>query len=67
MDVQGAEGDVLLGGPDTLSRTKFVYAEYSSVELYSGQANLKTLCSLLPGFRIRKIWADDVLFERKTI
>ena len=67
MDVQGAEGDVLLGGPDTLSRTKFVYAEYSSVELYSGQANLKTLCRLLPDFRIRKIWADDVLFENKTI
>lgn len=67
MDVQGAEGDVLAGAARTIAQTRFVYAEYSTRELYEGQPTLKRLCELLPGFKIAKIWPDDVLFENQFL
>lgn len=67
MDVQGAEGDVIRGGSRTLSRTRFIYAEYSDLELYAGGASLNELCELLRGFKIKRIWSDDVLFENESL
>ncbi|MGM4884385.1 MULTISPECIES: FkbM family methyltransferase [unclassified Rhizobium] len=37
MDVQGAEADVIAGGNQILSRTRYIYTEYSDQELYEGQ------------------------------
>ncbi|WP_306767047.1 FkbM family methyltransferase [Rhizobium leguminosarum] len=37
MDVQGAEADVIAGGNQILSRTPYIYTEYSDQELYEGQ------------------------------
>lgn len=65
MDVQGAEGDVILGAPKTLERTKFLYTEYSNDELYDGQPSLNKLCKLLPDFSIQRLWKNDVLFQNK--
>lgn len=62
-DVQGAERDLVLGGLDTLSRTRFLYTEYSNVELYADQITLAALLELLPQFRIRRLWKNDVLLE----
>lgn len=67
MDVQGAERDVIRGSNAALARTRFIYSEYSTAELYEGQATLKELISLLPDFRIRKIWKFDVLFENTKL
>lgn len=52
MDVQGAELDVILGGHETLKRTRFIYTEYSNVEQYEGQPHLDDLVSQLPGWRV---------------
>jgi 2-O-methyltransferase len=51
-DVQGAEADMILGGRETLKRTRFLYTEYSNRELYEGQADLRQLLKLLPDFRV---------------
>ncbi|OWK25875.1 methyltransferase, partial [Rhizobium yanglingense] len=41
MDVQGAEANVIAGGEQTLSNTRFIYTEYSDQELYEGQLSLR--------------------------
>jgi FkbM family methyltransferase len=60
-DVQGAERQLIEGGKQTLSRTRYLYTEYSNDELYSDQLSLKKLLAILPGFKIMKIWTNDVL------
>lgn len=62
-DVQGAEEDLILGGLETLKRTRFFYTEWSDSELYEGQITLKQIKSLLPDFRVVKIFNEDVLLE----
>ncbi|KRR06458.1 methyltransferase [Bradyrhizobium jicamae] len=52
MDVQGAESDVIAGGRQTLSNTRFVYTEYSDQELYEGQLSLQAILELLPSFEV---------------
>lgn len=60
-DIQGAEGDMIRGGLQTLQRTRYLYTEYSDDELYEGQITLKDILSLLPDFRVLELWPDDVL------
>ncbi|MBO4228425.1 FkbM family methyltransferase [Bradyrhizobium neotropicale] len=52
MDVQGAESDVIAGGKQTLSNTRFIYTEYSDQELYEGQKSLQAILDLLPSFEV---------------
>lgn len=66
MDVQGAEGDVISGAHNTLSRTLYFYTEYSNLELYEGQPNLEQLKAMLPRFEVARVFQYDVLF-RNTI
>jgi len=61
-DVQGAEGDLLLGGQHVLSQTRFFYTEFSDDEWYEGQINFATLCACLPGFSLLQKYANDALF-----
>lgn len=63
MDVQGAEIDVFRGGRSALSRTRFIYTEYSELELYEGQLPLADLLRELPGFRLVQRFKYDVLLE----
>ena len=47
-DVNGAEEELILGGINTLKRyTRYIYTEYSDVELYSNQINKSKLLDLL--------------------
>lgn len=64
-DVQGAEELLIKGAYQTLKKSRFFYTEYSNEELYEGQVSLGRLISLLPDFRIRRIWTNDVLFENR--
>lgn len=51
LDVQGAEADVIAGGPKALARTRFVYAEFNDFKkpLYEGDLNLEqTVAALGP-------------------
>ncbi len=53
IDVQGSEGEVLLGAGGVLSRFRYVYVECSRVELYEGQQLADAITDLLAahGFR----------------
>ena len=67
MDVQGAEADVILGASKILQQTRFLYTEYSDVELYEGQLSLKEILALLPSFDVLAQYPDDVLLRNRTL
>ena len=62
-DVQGAEEDLILGGRQTLKRTRFFYTEYYDNECYAGQINLDKIYDLVNQFLILKKYKNDVLLE----
>jgi hypothetical protein len=64
-DVQGAEEDLIRGGLNALSRTHYVYTEYSDFELYEGQINLRQIGKLLPAFKIVQRFQYDVLLQNR--
>jgi FkbM family methyltransferase len=52
MDVNGAEGDVLLGGELALNIScRYIYMEFSNSELYEGQIKLDKIKRLLYNFK----------------
>ncbi|MBE9203863.1 FkbM family methyltransferase [Synechocystis salina LEGE 06099] len=65
MDVQGAEMNVFKGGKNTLNNVHFLYTEYSNVELYQGQANLKVMSAQLAesGFKLIRRYHGDALYQ----
>ena len=70
MDVQGAEDLVIKGGENFFKNTKYVYTEFSNVELYEGALGKYEIEKLLPNFKIvevvREWYADgDVLLVNK--
>ncbi len=60
-DVQGAEGDLVRGGQETLARTRYLYTEIGTTEYYEGQVTLDGLLGLLPGWRVVRRFPGDVL------
>jgi FkbM family methyltransferase len=65
-DIQGAEGAMVRGGLHILSRTRYLYTEYSDDEMYEGQSTLCELLRLLPDFHVLELWEDDVLLENRS-
>jgi len=66
-DVQGAEGDLIAGGTETLRKTRYFYTEYSNSELYEGQLNLNGLLSRLPDFEVQYRYEKDVLLKNSSL
>jgi FkbM family methyltransferase len=66
-DIQGAEADMIRGALATLTRTRYLYTEYSDEELYQGQASLQEILAMLPAFRVLELWPDDVLLENTRL
>ena len=66
-DTQGAEGDLIAGGGQTLTKTRFFYTEYSDEEWYEGQPTLQQLADMLPAFKIIHRFPMDVLFKNMTL
>jgi FkbM family methyltransferase len=62
-DVQGAEGDVILGGIETLNKSRYFYTEYGFQELYEGQITLGEIYDRLKNFSIMRVFSMDALFE----
>jgi len=65
MDVQGAEIDVFRGGKNTLAKTRYIYTEYSNIELYEGQFPLLKLVNFLKVFHVIIRYPEDVLLANK--
>lgn len=66
-DVQGAEEDLILGGMETLSRTKYLYTEVYDVPIYEGQVGLDGILSHLPGWRVLRRFPTDVLLANESL
>jgi FkbM family methyltransferase len=66
-DIQGAEGEMIRGGRQSLARTRYLYTEYSDDELYENQATLGEILEMLPDFRVIELWSDDVLLENQKL
>ena len=62
-DVQGAEADMIRGGREALSRTRYLFTEYSDDQLYANQPALSEILAMLPDFQVVELWPDDVLLE----
>lgn len=69
MDVQGAEVDVFRGGVNALTKTRFIYTEYSWEELYEGQFNFWQLTKYLKKFNFEVLikYPGDVLFGSSNL
>lgn len=65
-DIQGAEGNMILGGKDILKHTKYLYTEFSNDEMYEGQINVQKILELLPDFYIMGYYADNILLCNKN-
>jgi hypothetical protein len=52
MDVQGAEERIFKGGMKTLEKTRYVYTEFSTDELYEQAPALERVLELLPDFKM---------------
>lgn len=65
-DIQGAEGEMIRGGRETLARTRYLFTEYSDHELYEGQVTLEQILAELPGFRVVELYEEDVLLENQS-
>lgn len=73
MDVQGAEGYVIIGGKQTLDCIDYVYTEVNddAAMLYKNATKISDLDELLKGFvRVETSWTEqgwgDALYIRKT-
>ena len=66
-DMQGCEGDLILGGKDTIARTKAMFLEYSDIQLYHGAATLKQLMDMLPDWDIVYRSPTDVLLRNRKM
>ncbi|SLN16892.1 2-O-methyltransferase NoeI [Pseudoruegeria aquimaris] len=66
-DVQGAEEDVIQGGRETLSRTRYFYTEFSNREMYEGQVRLEALLAMLPEFELIERYNSDVLLRHTKL
>lgn len=60
-DVNGAERDLILGGQQALSVTRYLYIEVSKKELYKGQQHYNFLNDLLPNFKMMTMynWGEN--------
>jgi FkbM family methyltransferase len=68
VDVQGAEDLVFSNAKDTLSRTRYVYTEYSNIELYENQLNLSQILRLFgDSWEIVHDFGGDVLLRNKNL
>ena len=61
-DVQGAESDLIAGGQQALSKTRFFYTEFSDEEWYEGQVNFEYIQNQLKDFSLLHKYENDALF-----
>ncbi len=66
-DVQGAEVDLIDGGQEALSRTRYFYTEYSNDELYQGEIGLEEIMKKLPGWSLVEDYGGDVLLKNDNL
>lgn len=65
-DVQGAEGDLISAGGQTLAKTRYFYTEYSNFEFYEGALTLENLKGHLGvNWHLAQDYGSDALFRNE--
>jgi FkbM family methyltransferase len=63
-DVQGAEGEMLAGGRQCFKQqVRYLYTEFSNVQLFEGQTDLDGIMRRLPGYVIEGVYSNNVLLR----
>ncbi len=66
-DTQGAEVDLIEGGREALTRTRYLYTEYYERPMYEGQRGLEALLNLLgPDWEFMGIYDDNFLARNRN-
>jgi FkbM family methyltransferase len=63
VDIQGAERDMIQGGREALRRTRYLFIEAETVELYEGEALKPELIRLLPGWTLLNDFGYNLLLR----
>jgi len=66
-DVQGAEGDLIDGGRTALSKTRFLYTEFSKKRLHKGQVCFNGIMKRLHDFDLLAVYGTNALLKNKSI
>jgi len=68
-DLQGAEGDLIHGGRETLrNHTKYLYTEFYDTPMYEGQLTRKQILSALPEFEPLGIYEGyNILLQNRKL
>jgi len=67
VDIQGAEGDMILGARHALERTRYMFMEVETQEMYRGQALRDDLLKMLPGWNLLEDFGDNVLLQNTSM
>lgn len=66
-DVQGCEIDLIEGGREALSITRYLYTEYCNGQLYEGEIGLPQIMEMLPDFELVEDYGGDALLENRRL
>lgn len=68
-DMQGAEAEMIRGGPHALAKTRFAFMEAEEIELYAGQTLKPDLIKMLDGWTLVEDFGANILMrnERFTV
>ena len=66
-DVQGAEVELIKGAESSLKFTRYLYTEFSKIELYEDAPDFNRISSMLPGFDLLEVFEQDALFINKDL
>ena len=66
-DIQGAEIDMIEGGKEALSKTRYLYTQYSNDELYEGGHGLDEIMKKLPDWSIVEDYGGDALLKNNKL
>lgn len=67
VDIEGSERDLIEGGRETLARSRYLFTEKWSTELYAGMATRDELVAMLPGWSVAGEWSFDMLFRNDRV
>lgn len=62
-DVQGAEADMIRGGQNALSHTRYLFLETETARLYSGMALKEELLGMLAGWKLIEDFRENCLLH----
>lgn len=66
-DIQGAEIDLINGGTEAFSKTRYFFTEYNNSELYEGAIPLTKICEMLPDWEVVYDFGGDALLKNKKL